>query len=312
MKSEYCVALLTCIAATTHASETNAPNANMRYAALSVQRDDGSNQQALGTLSITLGDHAWVQAGGGQARIEQGTPLHPNIVTAGIGAASNAWQFSVNYADRHDGSVYRQRDWNASIDWHNDVAGIGVDGADRHTHLEGTVGVATSQGGVASVPVSEILSGYGIGMHARFNASERMTLFATAMKYHYNSTTRQSGTTTVIGSSGNNLNTLISNALTNKSLLSQTLTQASIVTRDEAAFDRSFDVGATYRFNKVRITAEYLNDKVLDASGSVATLQVKASINVAPHWTVAPGIGHSRSDQYGGVNYGMVTVAYGW
>lgn len=298
-----------------HADESDAPNANMRYAALSVQRDDQHSQQALGTLSLTLGEHAWVQAGGGQSRIEQATSVrNPNIVMGGIGAASNAWQIAVNYTDRHADSAYRQHDWTASTDWHNAALGIGIgiDGANRHAHFDSTVPVATSQGGVAYLPVSHNINGNGLGAHLRFNISERVSLFAAGMKYHYTDTTQQSGTVTVVGSSGSNLSTLIGNALANKPLLSQTLTQSSIVTRDEAVLDRSIDIGATYRFDKIGVTAEYLNDKVIDEPGTVDTVQVKAAINVAPHWLVTPGIGQSRSDQYGGVKFAMVTVGYGW
>lgn len=312
--SQHCLALLSTglVIATTPRADatTTAPNANMRYATLSTQRDDEHNQETLGTLSVTVGDHAWVQAGGGRATIEQAAAVgrRPNILMGGVGAAGENVQFALNYTDRRDGSAYRQSDWNAAVDWHDAVWGIGFDGAHRNAHLDSTVPTAGSQG-VVYVPVSQSISGNGFGVHAHLDATDELTLFAAGMKYHYTDTVRQGVPAT---STASGLNSLLGNSLTRPLLAETTLVQSSFVTRDQAVLDRTFGLGATYRFAKVGLTFEYLNDQVLDAPGTVDTLQLKAGINVAPHWLVTPGIGHSQSKQYGGVNYGMLMVGYSW
>lgn len=305
------------LTATAAADETNvtAPNADRRYVAFSAQHDEQSNQQLLATGSVTLGDHAWLLAGGGQSRSTQAASVHrPVLLTAGAGAVGGAWQFGVNVMDRHDGHTYRQRDWSGTLDWHNELLNLGVDGAHRDAHLDSTVAQATSQGGTAYVPITQRVNGAGFGLHFGINATDRLTVFTAGMKYHYTVSTQQEGVVTVSGNTGgSNLNTVVSNLLANKPLLDQaTLTRTSVVTRDEAVLDRSLSLGASYRFERVGLTGEYFNDRVVDTSGAVTTLQAKAAFNVAPGWLVTPGVGHSYSKQYGGVNYGLLVVNYAW
>ena len=89
------------------------------------------------------------------------------------------------------------------------------------------------------------------------------------------------------------------------------LARALAVNRDEAALDRSAQVGATYRTSSVAFDGEYTADKV-PGGGTLRSLTLKVTIDVAPGWRVVPGFGQSRSDVGARVNYAMVSATYGW
>lgn len=295
------------------ADEVNspAPNANMRYVSGSLLRDDQGSMQALGILSMTLGNNAWIMAGGGRSRSENGAATYrPNILTSGFGLAGDALRFALNVTDYKDGDIFRQRDWKGALEWRGAVMEIGVDGEKRTAHIRTTVSTPTSQNGTAYVTVARAIKGTGLGAHARVKATDQFSVFATGMKYHYTVTTQQIGTST---GSSNTLDPIVNNLLNDRQLLSQTtLTRTSMVTRDEAVLDNSLSVGATYQFEHAAFTGEYINDKVMDVPGSVVTVQIKAAINVAAGWQAIPGVGNSHSKQYGDVSYGFLTVSYGW
>jgi hypothetical protein len=291
------------------ADDASPPNAGMRYVSGSVLSDDQGSQQLLSNVSLTVGDSAWITGGVGRSRSElQNSIYQPVILSAGAGVAGDAWQAVLNFTDRYDADIFQQRDWKGAIDWHNGTINLGIDGLQRTAHAEGTLTTSDTQSGTTTVPVTQRIRGTGIGAHLRVNATDRLSLFAAGIKYHFNVIAAQS-TTVATSNPGN----IISNALANKPLLSQsTLTRTSLVTRDEATLTRSYGGGVTYQFDRVGLTAEYLNDQIHDLPGDVTTVQLKAAIDVTPHWQLVPGIGNSHSDQYGAVTYGLVTVSYGW
>lgn len=88
------------------------------------------------------------------------------------------------------------------------------------------------------------------------------------------------------------------------------LARALAVNRDEAALDRSAQVGATYRTSSVAFDGEYTADKV-HGGGTLRSLTLKVTIDMAPGWRVVPGFGQSRSDVGARVNYAMVSATYG-
>jgi hypothetical protein len=87
--------------------------------------------------------------------------------------------------------------------------------------------------------------------------------------------------------------------------------RVSAVNRDEAALDRSHQLGATWRASdRVALNGEVMQDRLHDG-GSLHSLQLKAAIDTGTGWTVAPGIGHSRGPQ-GSTNYGLLGASYAW
>jgi len=290
--------------------KSNSPNAGMRYAGINIQRDNDDNRQITGALSLTIGNHSWIQAAAGTLHVQQQhDALNPTLMTLGTGITSHQWTASLIATQRKDGDKYHQQDWNGTLDWHNDKGGIGIDALHRNTELHGMVPV-TNQGSTTYVPASQTLEGNGIGLHAHINLNERLTLSLGGMHYNYSSTFHQAGGNTS-GSNGGSLNTVPNNILGHQSLVTNPL-QDSGVTREAAILQSNWNASITYRLSHVALIAQYFNDKGIDNTSALNTIQLSAAIFVDEHWTLAPGVGYSTREQSGGVASGLFTARYGW
>lgn len=294
-------------ASTADAQDAAAPNAGMRFISASAQADAKHNRALQSTLSLPIGERWWVQLGGGQTRSEQDAASHrPAFFNGGMGYIGAGWQAALNASHRSDGQVFRQSDGSTTLDWQGDLFNIGLDGSVRDARQQGTISAPDGQGGTATVPVVQTVKGGGLGLHGGVKLGANANLYAGFTRYHYQVVTLQNGPSN--GSGG-----IISGLLGNRTLLARALsTRESAVNRDEAALSRSVQVGATYRFESVALTAEYTGDHVLDTPGTVHTAQLKAAITLSPRWTVAPALGRTRSESYGGVNFGALSANYAW
>jgi hypothetical protein len=275
-------------------ADTAPPNAGMGFVSVGGQADSQHNQQALATLSLPVGQHAWAQAGAGKSRdSQQAGGRKPGIVTGAVGVAGSSAQLTLNAAHRGDGGRYRQTDLGSSLDWKDGGNVVGVDLTHRNSRATGTVA-----SGSGTSPAQVRVAGTGLGLHGTLQASERVSVYGAVARNHYKSstTTTQSTPTTPGGLLG----------------LAPVLGGTSIVNRDEAALNRSALVGATYRFDKVAVSGELATGHVLDDGGSLRSVELKAAIDVAPGWRVAPGIGRGSSPQAGHATFASLSATYGW
>jgi hypothetical protein len=280
-------------------AEDAAPNADKRALNLAVQRDAKSNQSAAAAVSLPVGDSAWVQAGVGQSKSRDeasGTTYKPKQVSLGGGVAGKRWQAGVNASQRRDGDQLRQTDLAAALDWKPvDGVNVGLDATKRNARARGTV--ASTSGGAAT-PVEQRVKGHGVGVHGAVAVTPRLTVYGATMHNRYQSTTT---TQTSTGSGG---------LLAGVPLLQQARTSA--VNRDEAALDRSHQIGATYRVSdRVALNGEVMQDKLHDG-GNLRTVQFKAEIAAGAGWTITPGVGRSRASNGVGTNYGVLGASYAW
>lgn len=284
------------LAGIAHADEP-APNADKRALNLAVQRDGQRNQSAAAGVSLAVGDSAWVQAGVGQSRSRDavsGTSYKPKQVSVGGGVAGKAWQASLNASQRRDGSALRQNDVAAALDWKpTDNVNLGLDATHRNARARGTV---AASGGGAATPVEQRVKGSGVGVHAAVAVTQRLTVYGATQRNHYRTTTTQT--------SSNN-----GGLLAGVPLLQN---RVSAINRDEAALDRSHQLGVTYRVSEhVALNGEVMQDKLHDG-GDLRSVQMKAAINAGAGWTLTPGIGRSRGPNGAGTNYGLLGASYAW
>jgi len=282
-------------------ADTPPPNDGMRFVSAGAQSDNHGNREVLSTLSLPVGQHAWVQAGGGASRSNAaGGGRRPGVATAGVGVAGQQLQLTVNTAQRFDGRRYRQSDVGSSLDWKQDGNDIGVDVTHRRSSAAGMASVSNGVGGSTSVPAQARVAGNGVGVHGALQVTERVTVYGAVARNHYKTRTEQGDP-----SSGGLLG---SNPILARALLGGT----SVVNRDEVDLDHSAQVGATYRWDKVAVSAEATTGAVHDGGGTLRSVDLKAAIDVAPGWRVSPGVGHGTSEQGGHATYASLAATYGW
>lgn len=281
------------LAGMAHAEEV-APNADKRAVNLAVQRDGQRNQSAAAAVSLPVGERAWVQLGAGQSRshdLASGNSVKPRQVAVGGGVAGKAWQASVNVSRRRDGERLRQTDLATAVDWRPaEGVNVGVDAVKRSARARGTV----ASGGGAATPVEQRLRGHGVGVHGAVAVTPRLSVYGAVMRNRYTTSTTQA--------------TNSGGLLAGVPLLGNRVTA---INRDEAALDRSHQLGATYRVSeRVALNGEVMQDRLHDG-GNLRSVQMKAAIAAGAGWTVTPGVGRSRGPQ-GGVNYGLLGASYAW
>lgn len=289
------IALLALAAASTAArADTPPPNDGMRFATLGGQADNRHDQQALAGVSLTVGQHAWVQAGAGASRDGAAAGgRKAGIVMGGVGVASRSAQLAVNATQRGDGGKYRQTDLAAALDWKHDGNVLGVDVTHRNSRATGTVA-----SGSATVPAQARVAGTGVGLHGTLQAGERVSVYGAVARNRYRSSTTSTQATP--GSPGGLLG------------LGSTLASTSVVNRDEAALSRSALAGVTYRFDKAAVSAEYATGQVLDNGGTLRSVALKAAINLAPGWRIVPGIGRGTDELAGHATFASLAATHGW
>lgn len=283
-------------------ADTPPPNDGTRYVSAGAQADNRGNQQVVSTLSLPVGQHAWVQAGAGQSHGDAASGgRKPGIATAGVGVAGQSLQLTVNTAQRFDGGRYRQSDIGSSLDWKPGGNDVGVDVTHRRSRAAGTVAVSNGAGGSTTVPAQARVAGFGVGLHGTLQVSERVSVYGAVARNHYKSSTVSNDPTAGPG------------GLLGSNPLPRTLLGgASVVNRDEIALDRSAQVGATYRWQKVALSGEFTTGQVHDGGGALRSVDLKAAIDVAPGWRVAPGVGRGSSEQGGRATTASLAATYGW
>lgn len=266
-----------------HAEEA-APNAGRRAVNFAAQRDSQKNQQAAVSLSLPVGERAWVNAGAGTSRSQDsitGRTYRPKQVSAGVGVAGKAWAATLDASRRRDGSAFSQTDWAAAADVRPvDGVSVGVDATHRSAKLRNA---ATDQR----------LRGRGVGVHGAVAVGKHLTVHGATMRNRY----KVSETTTQAGTSG---------------ALGLLRPRPSVFNRDELALARSAQVGATWRFdNQVALTGEVLRDRLEDG-GSLRTAHLKAAVPVGGGWTLAPALGRSHGPQGTRATYGQLGASFAW
>jgi hypothetical protein len=283
-------------------ADTPATNDGMRYVSVGAQADSQHNQEALATVSLPVGQQAWVQAGVGKSRSDQlAGGYRPGILTGAAGVAGQAWQLTLNASRRADASRYQQTDWGSSLDWRHGGGNVGLDVTHRRLEASGTVAGTNAQGGSAAVPAQVRLSGTGLGVHGNLPVSEHVSVYGSVARNHYKSTTRQTDPTAPPGLLGSN--PLLTNTLPGGS---------SVVNLDQVALSHSAQAGATYRWSRVAVSGEYTVGQVYGSAAALRSVAVKSAIDVAPGWRVASGLGGGTSDQGGHANFASLSATYGW
>ena len=281
--------LLSCalLAAATHAQSdvsTHSP-----YIAVNGTVDEDDNSSANFEFGLPIGRYAWLFAGGGQRESSSGSDdLSTDVWRLGGGLGNEHLELNASYVHRKDDS-FKQDDWLLSLDWRGSRGGMGADYFVRHSDAETTTSIRRRRLAPRSIRISESLDGEGFGAHGDIEVTEQVNVFASAMFYDYD------------------------DVASNHPYLSRLLyLSGSGVTREEAFLDRSFGIGATYRFSSMSLTLQHWRDKAWQTEEVTDTTELSVLVLFGDHWSVAPSIGYSDGDIDGSVAFGVVTIGYNW
>jgi len=279
----------------------------MSYVALDAMVDNADFNRLAATGSVALGRYAWLQATLGKLTDDNEDGLSDlRIVGAGGGLRGEHLQFTLNFDRYTSERNYTQRDWRAALEWRTDRVAIGIDGFHRDTDN----GIDTTRSfpvlGLNNVAlhIDESISGNGLGLHIDVGITENLALSLAGIGYDYESEY-------VLTSSTNPI--LIRRVLSNRPSIAELLyLNESGVTRALALLDSSYSAGLRYRFDAVSLSAQYFRDEALDSGDATDTAMLGADVLIGEHWTIAPLLGYSSSDDADSVTFGGLSISYGW
>jgi hypothetical protein len=279
-------------------STAHAEGANRHSASLSLQGDENDNRQLLGKLALPLGDHAWVQGSLGRTELATAPTGNTKTVGAAVGIGGQTLDAALDFVQRTSDARFKQQDWAAALNWHGARGGLGADVFMRSASGESET--TTRSGNVLAPPVTttvgESVDAKGFGVHGAFDLTPRANVFAGAMRYRYDFSvdSTATGTSTPLAS------------------LLGTTSALSGVWRDQAFIDRSYRVGAGYRFQGAAVNAQYFHDRIANTGEVLSTAQLQAEFLLTGHWLVSPTIGYSRGGSSGQSGYGGLSLGFIW
>jgi hypothetical protein len=278
-------------------STAHAEGAHRHSATLSVHGDDNDNRQWLGKLALPLGDHAWVQGTLGSTELATAPAGNTKTVGAAVGIGGQTLDVAVDFVQRTGDARFKQQDWAAVLNWHGARGGLGADVFLRSASGESkTTGSSSVLAPPVTTTISESVKARGLGLHGDFDLTPRANVFVGVMRYRYdfNVDSPATGTSTPLSS------------------LLGTTTALSGAWRDQAFIDRSYRLGARYRFQGVTVNAQYYHDRIANTREPLSTAQLQTEFLLANHWLVGPTIGYSSGGSSGQTGYGGLSLGFLW
>lgn len=259
------------------------------YAAFSVDVDQEDSRYVDGLLGFTL-DSGWAELRVGRLTAESdGSELDATTAALAAGYKVGPVDLGASYAYREDSDSLEQHDFTGDITYLGSTGSIGLDLFLRSAEYETGASIERRRRDPSAITITESIEGRGIGLHGDLYVSQRLVLFAFTMAYDYDeSSDLPAGTTRWerISVSG--------------------------ITRDDIWLQDTVNIGATYEFAPLKITADLTRDTTLYTDERILTGSLLASIPLSERWIVSPWIGYSDAELSGTTASGGVEVSVNW
>ncbi len=280
------VATLALLSSTAHAEST--ATVPERSLAISTQTDQADSHDTTATFVLPINQSLWTQlvAGSTRASLDEGSTT-TRMAGASIGVQTGCFQSQIGFAYREDSDALRLQDFSGTLTYFASQGSVGLDVFHRRAEDETTVSRTGRFRNPRSAVITASSSGWGFGLHGDVDVSDRWSLFASGMKYDYQ------------------------HASDRATALRIERLKLSGVTRDTAVLDNTASIGATLKFQPVQLTLSYIRDRALDTGALTQTEELAANIPVGRHWTIAPRIGYSSSEDED-IGYAGVSVQLNW
>ncbi len=298
-------ALSSCFFISAHAEDSFV--AGMNYVSLDAVGDNADSRDTTVSGSVGFANHFWVDASAGKLTDSSNNSLGDiNHGSLGFGIRNASWTFKLDASRYKNDAAYVQRDINSTLEWHNDVVTVGLDGMHRRTEnsLDAVRDFPRANLTGVAIHTDETVTGHGFGAHVYWNVTDAWSVSAGGMSYSYDSdyTLTSSTNPVLIRSLLNRFPTVAETFYLNK----------SGITRSLALLDSSINVGASYQWESAQLSLHLFQDKALETGDKTNTVQLGANFFVGDHFMLSPMLGRSSTDNADDVSFGGLSVSYNW
>jgi hypothetical protein len=258
------------------------------YAALGGEIDDAGFNEMQAEFAVQLGAAGWAQFDLGTTTAAD---ADVDMTTLGLrtGFSTGNVDWRAMYTYREDGSSYTQHDVLGGFTYIASLGTVGLELFYRSAEYETIASIQRRFRDPLAIRVVQNTKGTGIGAHGEVHVTSEVTLSSGVMLYDYDDTSD-----------------------VRASLARFERVSLSGVTRDEAYLQDSINVGLTYEFAVMSISAIYYRDRELDTHFVTDTAELYADVTLTQRWALAAWIGHAMTEDDAETTYGGARVNVVW
>jgi len=279
-----------CVAGSvTHAQTFDDPGGG-HYAAVAFGADEADSYDLTAELGLPLGERGWLHGalGSSQTSLDTGA-IDTRVASVSVGYDGDRIELYGGYAYRDDGDDFTQHDFFAQFTLRGARAYGGIELFYRTAEAQTVASIERPLRDPLSIRIEESIEGTGIGLRAGVDVSENLELFASGMTYDYESET-------------------------NRPVLIQRLPTLLLsgISREEALLESTWTCGATLSIAATAVTMTFTRDRTALLQEVTDTTEVTVDIPLFERWNLAPQIGYSDGDAFGGIAFASVHLSVVW
>lgn len=260
------------------------------YAALSTEVDDDSFREVQAEFAVPFGQTGWV-------RLDLGTSTASsaeddvNMTTLALrtGFSTDDFDWRAMYTYREDDASYTQHDLFGGLTYFASHGAVGLDLFYRSAEYESIASVQRRFRDPLAIRIVETTQGTGVGAHGDLFVTRQVTLSSGMMFYEYDDSSNVPA-----------------------GLARFERVNLSGATRDQAYLKDSLNLGVTYEFAVVSLSAVYYRDREIDSNFVTDSAELYADLLLTERWALAAWIGHAMTEDDAEITYGGARISVVW
>ncbi|MBK6598784.1 MAG: hypothetical protein IPG25_13195 [Proteobacteria bacterium] len=208
-------------------------------------------------------------------------PLDPRFWSATVGKRFGAWSVSVGYRDFEDGLQVATQDVAAELGWltNRTILSLSVSqGAADETYE-----IVTVNRTLARTVATDRLA---VGLNGAVDVSERLTLSAGMKRYEYDQPEAPLASLPRL----------------------QALLRSNVFTAQQGLIDLSWNAGASWRFNRLSVSADFGRSRSRDDGIESDDLSIVLDVPISIRWSLSLGAGRYTTPDFEPTNYASVGI----
>jgi hypothetical protein len=279
-----------CIAGGVARAQTFDDPGGGHYAAVAFGADEADSYDLTAELGLPLAQRGWLHGalGSSQTSLDTGS-IDTRVASLSAGFDGDRIELYGGYAYRDDGDAFTQHDFFAQFTLRGARGYGGIELFYRSAEADTVATIERPLRDPLSIRIEESIEGTGIGLRSGIDVSQHLEIFASGMTYDYRSET-------------------------NRPALIQRLPtlQLSGISREEALLESTWTCGATLAIAATAVTMTFTRDRTALLQEVTDTTEATVDIPLSERWNLAPEIGYSDSDAYGGIAFASLHLSVVW